>query len=74
MKTYTLEAILNGQTQKIRKTFKSRLAAINYMFEFLDKSYIFNKEINEEYSLNNNKHDVLYVCDDYTRFRVTRVG
>ena len=69
---YTLEAIINGKTTKFNRKFASRQNAIDFMFDYLDRAYIFDKQINDEYIVEDNKHKVEYVCDYYTRFIVTR--
>ena len=69
---YTLEAIINGKTTKFERKFASRQSAIDYMFDYLDRAYIYDKQITDEYSVGDNKHKVEYVCDYYTRFIVTR--
>ena len=70
---YTLEAIINGKTTKFDRKFASRQNAIDFMFDYLDRAYIFDKQINDEYIVEDNKHKVEYVCDDYTRFYINRV-
>ena len=69
---YTLEAIINGKTTKFNRKFASRQNAIDFMFDYLESAYIFDKQINDEYIVEDNKHKVEYVCDYYTRFIVTR--
>ncbi len=70
---YTLEAIINGKVKKFGKKFSSRQNAINFMFDYLENAYLFNKQVNDEYILEGNKHKVEYVLDYYNRFIVTRV-
>lgn len=72
MKYYTLNAVVNGENKKFSKKFMSRQNAMDYMFDYLEQSYIFNKQINEEYAVGDDKHVVEYVCDDYTRFVIAR--
>ena len=73
MNYYTLKAIVNGEAKDFsKKKFSSRQGAIDFMFDYLDSAYIFNKSINEEYTVGNNKHNVEYVCDYYTRFTISR--
>ena len=74
MKYYTLETILNGRTVKISKKFTSRNQAINYAFDYFEKK-TFNPDlqVEDEFVINNNKHNVEYVLDYYDRFRVNRV-
>lgn len=73
MKYYTLEAIIEGKDIKFNKVFKTRLSAIEYMFKYYDKHYMYDLMVNEEFAIEGNKHNVEYVCDDYRRFRVNRV-
>lgn len=72
MKYYTLQAIINGERKVFSKKFQSRQKAIDFMFDYLERAYIFDKKIDEEYAIGNNKHNVVYVCDNYTRFIVNR--
>ena len=73
MKYYTLSATVNGENSKLdRKYFSSREAAIEYMFKYFDRHYLFNLQVNDEYQIGDDKHDIEYVCDYYNRFRITR--
>lgn len=72
MKYYTLQAIINGERKTFSKQFASRQSAINYMFDYLERAYIFDKQIEDEYAIHGNKHNVEYVCDYNTRFIVNR--
>ena len=72
MKYYTLQAIINGERKDFSKQFASRQSAIDYMFNYLESAYIFEKQVEEEYAINGNKHNVEYVCDYNTRFIVNR--
>ena len=72
MKKYILEAMVNGEYIKIRKTSRSRIDAINYVFHYYDNHYLVNLRVNEEYCINGNKHDIAYVYDYYNRFRIAR--
>ena len=74
MKYYTLQAIINGENKAFSKQFVSRQNAIDFMFDYLERAYIFDKQIEEEYAIDNNKHKVEYVCDYNTRFVIERVG
>ena len=49
VKYYTLEAIVKGKEIKFDKVFDSRNSAIDYMFDYLERAYIFDKKIEEEY-------------------------
>ena len=72
MKKYILEAMVNGEYVKIKKTFSSRVDAINYVFRYYDSLNLVNLRVNEEYCINGNKHDIAYVYDYYNRFRIAR--
>lgn len=72
MKYYTLQAIINGESTKFSNKFASRNSAINFMFEYLERVCLFDKQIEEEYALRGDKHNVEYVCDYNTRFIVKR--
>ena len=74
MKYYTLQAIINGERKVFSKQFASRQNAIDFMFDYLERAYIFDKQIEEEYAISNDKHNVEYVCDYYTRFIVNRAS
>ena len=73
MKYYTLQAIINGERKAFPNKFSSRDSAINFMFNYLDHAFIYNKSIDEEYAHGNNKHEIEYVCDQNTRFIINRV-
>ncbi len=72
MKYYTLEATVNRKSIKFDKKFNSRKDAIDYMFKYLEKNYIYNFNINESYNVSN-KHEVEYVSDFNNRFLINRV-
>lgn len=74
MKYYTLETIYNGNTERITKKFTSRNQAINYAFDYFEKR-LYNTElqVEDEFAINNNKHNIEYVLNYYDRFRVNRV-
>lgn len=73
MKFYTLNAVVRGKNVNIDKIFNTREDAINYMFKYYNRHFLYGLEVNEEYSIDDNKHNVEYVCDDYDRFRINRV-
>ena len=74
MKYYTLETILNGKTELINKKFSSRDQAINYAFALFEKKYYRdNLQVEDEFKINNDKHNIEYVLDYRDRFRVNRV-
>ena len=72
MNKYTLEAVVEGQNIRFNRLFKSRDEAIDYIFRYYDNHLLVNLEINEEYFINGNKHDIAYVSDYYNRFRIAR--
>ena len=72
MNKYTLEAVVDGDTIRFNRTFKSRDEAIDYIFHYYDKHFLVNLEVNEEYFIDDNKHNIEYVCDYYNRFRIAR--
>lgn len=72
MKNYTLEAIIKGKTIKFDKKFNSRNSALNFIFDYLDKHYLYNTEIIDEFLINDQKHNVEYVCNDSNRIRICR--
>ena len=74
MKYYTLETIYNGNTERISKKFTSRNQAINYAFDYFEKK-LYNTElqVEDEFVIDNNKHNIEYVLNYYDRFRVNRV-
>ena len=74
MKYYTLETIYNGKAEKINKKFITRDEAINYAFAYFEnKTYNPELEIEDEFEIHDNKHDVEYVLNYHDRFRVNRV-
>ncbi len=75
MKYYTLETINNGDTVIINKKFNTRNQAINYAFAYFEK-HLYNAElqIEDEYEINNDKHNVEYVLNYNNRFRINRVA
>lgn len=74
MKYYVLETINNGATVKVNKKFKSRDKAIRYAFTYFERRNLTDQlQVEDEYAIDNNKHNVEYVLDYYTRFRINRV-
>ena len=73
MKYYTLEATLNSKDVKFNRTFSSRDEALEFMFKYLEKHYIFNFNVNDSYALSS-KHEVEYVSDFNNRFLISRVA
>ena len=72
MNKYILEAIVNGEYLKVKRTFNSRDEAIDYIFRYYDDHNMVNLKVNEEYFIAGNKHDIAYVYDYYNRFRIAR--
>lgn len=73
MKYYTLQTINNGQTAIIHKQFKTRDQAINYAFRYFNSRYNYNLQVEDEFNVDGDKHNIEYVLDYYNRFRVNRV-
>ena len=74
MKYYTLETITNGKAELINKKFNTRDQAINYAFDLFEKNYCTNNlQIEEEFKIDNDKHNIEYVFDYRDRFRVNRI-
>lgn len=72
VKTYKLSAVVEGENIVFNKNFKTRTDALDYIFTYYDKHHLQSLYIDEEYYVNENKHDIEYVCDYSNRFRVTR--
>ena len=72
MNRYTLEAVVDGEYIKFDRIFKSRNEAIDYIFRYYEDHNMVNVEVNDEYCVDGNKHDIAYVYDYYNRFRIAR--
>ena len=73
MKYYLLNAVVNGHDAKLKqKMFSSRNDAINYMFDYYEKHYIYGLEVRDEHPVDEDKHNIEYVCNFHNRFTVTR--
>lgn len=73
MKYYELSAVVNGQNVRLKRSlFTSRDDAINYMFDYYNSHNLYSLEVEDEYALNGDKHNIEYVCDYHNRFIVTR--
>ena len=72
MNRYTLEAVVDGEYIKFDRLFKSRDEAIDYIFRYYEDHNILNIEVNDEYCVDSNKHDIAYVYNYYNRFRIAR--
>ena len=73
MKQYVLEAVIEGEAKRINKVFSSRREALNYFFDYYYRFDAEDFRINEEYYINENKHNIEYVYDYNNRFRICRV-
>ena len=75
MKYYTLETINNGEAVTINKKFNTRNQAINYAFVYFER-HLYNAElqVEDEYEINGDKHNVEYVLNYNNRFRINRVS
>jgi len=73
MKFYTLDAVVKGKNVNIEKVFTSRNDAIDYMFKYYNKHFIYGLEVKEEVSIDDNRHNVEYICDHSDRFTINRV-
>lgn len=76
MRYYVLDnAIVGGRAVKTqRQIFSSRQQAINYMFDYFEDNYLYDLQLSDEHTVNDNKHQIEYVCDHYNRFTITRVN
>ncbi|MBP5694240.1 MAG: hypothetical protein J6X03_02145 [Bacilli bacterium] len=72
MKYYSLSAVVNSEPVTINKKFKTREEAISYMFDFLNNKYIYNAEVEEEYAISNDNHNIEYVLSNNNRFAIAR--
>ena len=70
-KGYTLAAVVNGDCKYFNKIFKSRQAAINYVYKYFESICFYNTQVEEE--IYKSKHDVEYVMSDDNRFIVNRI-
>lgn len=67
MKYYSLNYSVGSRSVESKKRFKSRDAAINYAFNQFSRE----TELDYEHSLGD-KHTIEYVCNNYSRFIVSR--
>ena len=72
MNKYSLEAVVEGRHIVFGKTFKTRSKAIDYIFNYYSRHQLLDLKVNEEYFVNDNKHDIAYVYDYDNRFRISR--
>ncbi|MCR4911777.1 MAG: hypothetical protein K5925_04570 [Bacilli bacterium] len=73
MKKYRLEAVIDGKFISFDREFGSRNSAIAYLYGYCDMHFIPEPVINDEYQIDDNKHDIEYMTDYDNRFRVTRI-
>lgn len=74
MKYYLLQSITTKNGRAVCRRFKSRNDAINYMMDKLSLPFSwFGPQIEEERPIFGDKHSIEYICDDYSRFIVTRI-
>ena len=74
MKFYTLEAVVRGENVKFDKVFASRDSAMDYMFKYYSKHYLYDLSVDEDIYVNGDKHNVEYICGSANRFRINRVS
>ena len=74
MKYYTLETINNGKAATIHRKFTSRDEAIDYAFAYFEHKYLNDSlQVEDEFNIGDDKHNVEYVLNYNNRFRVNRV-
>ena len=67
-----LTAIIEGRTKIYNKEFSSRDAAIDYIFNYYNKHSLKDLYVEDEYIVDNDKHNIEYVCDYENRFKIAR--
>ena len=72
MNKYTLEAVVDGRFIQFRHKFNTRTKAIDYIFNYYSRHGLVDLRINDEYFIDNNKHDIAYVYDYENRLRIAR--
>ena len=73
MKYYVLSGKLAGESVKFAKQFKSRNEALDFAFKYSRKKYVFGLEVEEILEINNDKHNIQYICNKDTSFIINRV-
>lgn len=73
MKLYILRGTIAGEPVTIKKMFKTREEAVDYMFLYSAKHYVFNLEVEDIVNVHDDKHDLDYICNNSNRFNVRRV-
>ena len=71
-KKYSLEAVVEGRLIRFNRKFKTRNSAIDYIFDYYIRHHLLDLKVNEEYFVNENKHDIAYIYDYDNRFRISR--
>lgn len=74
MKKYVIHAIIDGQNKEIDREFTSRDAALNYIFDYYVGRGFYDFAVNDEYMVNDDKHNIEYVYDYENRFRIERAS
>ena len=69
---YSLEAVVEGKLIKFNRKFETRTSAMDYIFEYYNRHHLLNLKVNEEYFIDDNKHDIAYIYDYDNRFRISR--
>lgn len=69
MRVYQLDAVVNNEYIVFNRQFNSRIAAIDYMFDYLEKHYVFNAQLEDEYAVDD-KHNIHYVLNNANSFNV----
>ena len=72
MNKYTLEAVVEGRLIRFNHKFATRNEALNYIFDYYYSNHLVDLKINDEYFVDENKHDIAYVYDYDNRFRIAR--
>jgi len=66
---YTLETVIQSDDKLLRKKFKTRDAALNFLEKILDTNNLQIEKINR---VQENKHNIEYYCNDFNRFFIKR--
>ena len=73
MKYYLLTSTINNKAVVCSRKFKTRNAAVNYMMSRLSPYAWLGPQLEIERPIHGDKHNLEYICDDNSRFVVTRV-
>ena len=71
MKYYNLKAVINGKTISVNKKFSTRNSAIDAFFRMAAVKAM-NTQV-EEIIEKGDKHNLEYICNNNSRFLVSRV-